>query len=330
MPVLLAGLRRVRKLVAIRMIMSNNGYNHVRVLAAILSLVFFGLVSYAVEVTSQTTDVATSAQVWPGVMTGALANDTYSAGSPKIGDVRLEAESLAQFESVSVASRSHIELLRTNTVSGEVFRIQSDLRIQSHGDRLTVTQHLITKAFANSHLVFRFKTDKPFAYDLEVPSQTPPVLPHLGVLIIRGNGHLFVQMTWNGTSDGERESHGTLPAGEYEVDFSSNVTGEGAIMPILENPIDITIWTAVALTITPRDTPLVSRPALQVRREGTDRILLEMTNLEPGKLYFVERRPALTSEPDAFVAGFSAGGTNAVLIEPINPNAPQAFYRLKY
>jgi hypothetical protein len=288
-------------------------------------------VACGVEVISQQIDLSTSAQVWPTVSPFTPATDQDSRQNQGAGDRALESSSAARMGAVAVFSEGDVILRRTNTESADVFWMESDFRMRSEADILTASSHVNTKGLASTSVSFQFRSDRSFQYRVVTSGQPLPGLPGASTITLRAaNGQPVVEMTWTASTGDSGESQGTLPPGVYQVQFSSSATADGTVAPTLVNPISGAVRASVALTLTPNDSNPPQRAAVRLRRGSGDAVLLEMTDLQGGTQYFIERSEELTPELWQIAANFTAAGTNAVWTENLNRNAQKVFYRLRY
>jgi hypothetical protein len=294
-------------------------------------LVALGLAANAAQIVSQRCLVANFAGIWPSPMTAVLDRDEASRESQDVGDTSLMCESEASFQEVRLVARSELLFHGTNTLANGQWWIECSFSMQSHGDVLTVDTNLITKSFAWTTASLQIQSDTPFRYDIATEDQSPGSLPIRGVISIRtASGHPVLELDWDSTTGSLPQSHGRLAPGVYQVEFFSAVDAEGDIGPTMLNPIAGAAQAATSLTVTAEQPSANVLASLHIRQLGDGHVLLDMTALEPGTMYFIERNEKLTPEAWPIVANFTAGGTNAVWTDSVQSSAQSVFYRLRH
>lgn len=294
-------------------------------------LIVSGAMAQGAQVISQRCAVATYAEFWPSPMNSILARDDDSLENQMIGDQTVACSSQTNLQTLSLFAGSNLVFRRTNSLGSEVLWIESDFSMQSGGDPLTVNTDLVTKASASASVSFQLQSDTPFRYSIATSGQSPPVLPNWGAIIIRtASSHPILEMDWDSTMGNLPQGQGNLPAGVYQVEFWNIAQAEGDISPTMQNPIGGAAGTTLSLTVTPEASTIPPPAVLHLGRGSGDVVLLEMTSLQPGTFYFIERSADMTPGLWPIVANFIAGGTNAVWADSLSHEAQKMFYRLRY
>jgi len=263
-------------------------------------------------------------------MTSVLGRDDDFLENQVIGDQTVDCSSQSNFQTLSLLAGSNLVFRRTNSLGSQVFWIESDFNMQSGGDLLTNT-NLITKASASASVSLQLRSDTPFRYSIVTSSQSPPVLPNWGTIIIRtASSHPILEMDWDSTMGNLPQGQGNLPAGVYQVEFWNGALAQGDYSPTMQNPIGGAGGTTLSLTVTPEASSPPPPPVLHLRQGSSDLIQLQMTALQPGRFYFIERNEGMNPGLWPIVANFIAGGTNAVWADSLNLGVQKMFYRLRY
>jgi hypothetical protein len=281
------------------------------------------------EVFSQQLELITSAQVSPG-SGGPSSLDQDSRQNQGPGDRALTSTSQASLDGIAVHTEAHLILRRTNTAASTVFWMENEFDMHSEGQLLTTNTSYFPRASASSAITFQFGSETPFHYSITTSGQPFPALPASGGFSLRtANGNAIVDMTWFSGTDNQSQSEGNLPPGFYQVRYFNSATTDGSITPNFINHIGGAAHNSVAFTVTPTGSIPDSTATLQLRRGPANSVVLEMTNLQPGTHYSIERAEGLNQFWQA-ITSFTAAGTAATWTEPQNQNSQTVFYRLRF
>jgi hypothetical protein len=284
----------------------------------------------AAEVVSQRGLVANFAEIWPSPMTSLLDRDENSLEIQDPGDRELACESHASALDVAVSVRSQLLIRHSVSPTSGAVEVESSFSLTSQGELPTVDTNLTTKAFAWATAWIRIDSDTPYRFALNPPDPPPTSLPLWGVIRVRAaNGSQVLELAWSSATASATRSDGSLGPGLYEFEFFTAVEAQGTVSPWLLNPINGSAQALTRLTLFADSSVSTPPPRLDLRREVSGRVLLDLLNLKPGGHYIVERTDVLPSGEWLALGGLTAAGTNAVWVDVVNVESQAMFYRLR-
>jgi hypothetical protein len=282
------------------------------------------------QIVSQRGLVANLAEIWPSPMTAPLSRDEASLETQDPGDVQMACESHVSVPEVSVYVRSQLQIRHSASATNSEVALESSFSLTSQGDLPTADTNLTTKTFASVTAWIQLHSGTAFHFALDPPDPPPTSLPLWGVIRVRtANGSPVLELSWSSATESAQRCDGSLGPGLYEFEFFTAVEAQGTVSPWLLNPIDGSAQALTRLTWSADSSITASATKLELRREGSGRVLLDLLDLKPGKHYFVERTDVLPSGEWLPLGGFTAAGTNAVWVDVVDVDSQAMFYRLR-
>lgn len=285
--------------------------------------------AYGIEVLSQRFELSTVAQVVP-VQGPYQSEERDSRINQGIGDRMVRSEARTSQDGAIAFAEMEATLRRTNIVGGETFWLESDLAIGSEDLLVTVETQIVTRASAAMSLDLQVHSATAFQYHVVKSGEASPTAPGGGGFSIRSAyGVAILEINW-GHNDSSNESQGSLPPGTYTIRFFNSSSADGIVSPTLVNHISGRGHTSVAVTFRPGGSVPQSAPTLKLSRGARNSVMLEMTNLQPGTNYTIERAEAIDAQFWEYVTNFSSGGTEATWTDLMRENTQSTFYRIRF
>ena len=296
--------------------------------ALAFTLLLTALPAHAVELVSQQIELGSSSQITPA-NGGFGGGDQSSRNNNGFGDRSLETATQTTFSNIEVSADASFNFRRTNSATGDVFHLHSRLSLHSE-DYLTVpSTQLNTRASAVVIVTMQVRSETPFRYDIQKTGYYD--LPGGGGLTITApNGNIVVNHGWTTGTTSPSQASGILPSGTYTVRYSDGSSAEGMVSPILVNHIEGDAESVLALAFTPATSTPIPEPSINILRDSTNRVVLELTNLVPGTYYTIERGDSLQPNSWQYLFAFVAAGPTASWTDTFNVHTPTTFYRLRF
>ncbi|HEX7863218.1 MAG TPA: hypothetical protein VF773_23015 [Verrucomicrobiae bacterium] len=283
---------------------------------------------HAVELVSQQIELGSSSQITPA--NGGFGGwDQSSRNNNGFGDRSLETTTQATFSEVEVSAGATLNFRRTNSASADSFHIHSRLALHSQDYLAVPTTQLTTRASAVAIVTIQVRSETAFRYNIQKTGHYH--LPGGGGLTITApNGTIVVNHGWTTGTTAPSDASGVLPPGTYTVRFSDSSNAEGMVSPILVNHIEGDAQSLLTLTFTPASSNPIPEPSINILRDSTNRVVLELTNLVPGTYYTIERGDSLQPNSWQYLFAFVAAGATASWTDTLNVHTPTTFYRLRF
>lgn len=296
------------------------------IISAFLTLAADG---YGVEVVWQRFELNTLAQVAPAH--GSFpSEDRDSRFNQGIGDRLLESEAATSQMGVAAFSEATAALRQTNSATGETFWMESELTIESDDVLATVDTQIVTRASASMSLEIQIQSETLFEYHVVKSGGASPSAPGSGGFNIRNvNGVTVLDLGW-AFNDNSHQSQGSLPAGSYLIRFFNVASADGSVTPTFVNHISGRVSTSVAVTFRPGGSAPQAAPTLTLLRGAGNSIVLEITNLQPGINYTIERRDSMDTQFWEYLTNFVAAGPESLWTDTMRENTQTTFYRIRY
>jgi hypothetical protein len=296
--------------------------------AALALLISSAPLSSAAEILSQQIELNSSSSVSPA-NGGFGSGDQDNRGNQGVGNRSLETSTQTIFQNVEVYAEANINYQFTNSPTSDTFQVHSRIALDSDDFLLVPSTQLHTRAQAFVNLTVFVRFDTPVRYDMQKTGHFN--LPGGGGLTITApNGNIIVNQGWTTGTTAPSEASGIIPPGTYTIRFSDGSSAEGMVSSAFVNEIGGDAQSMLTLTFSPAGSVPIPPPSLNLLRDSTNRVVLELINLQPGTFYTIERGDSL--QPNSFqpVTQFVAAGTTATWTDVFSTHTPTTFYRLRF